>query len=114
MSKDEQIRLRHMLDAANKAMALIQGRSRADLDNDETMALALVRLIEILGEAANNVPQHLKDENPQIAWRQMVATRNRLIHGYFDIDLDVIWSIVTRDVPPLVTALKQLLVSEGN
>jgi uncharacterized protein with HEPN domain len=103
MSKTENIRLRHMLDAARKVMAFAQGRSRADLDIDEMLALALVRLLAILGEAAKRIPEAIRETHPQIPWRQMAGTRDRLIHGYFDVDLDVVWQIITHDL--LLTAV---------
>ncbi len=113
MSKTDEVRLRHMLDAANQAIEFTQGRSRADLDTDTMLALAVVRLIEILGEAAKNVSQVTKDSTPEIPWRQISGTRNRLSHAYFDVNLDIIWDIVTRDLPPLVAKLQEILCSNG-
>ena len=109
MSKDDEIRLRYMLDAARKAISFVQGRSRGDLDSDEMLALAVTRLLEVLGEAARGLSQEFKNNNPQIAWKQITGTRDRLIHGYFDVDLDIIWAIVTRDLPILITDLEKLL-----
>ena len=107
MQPDE-VRLRHMLDAARKATIFVQSRSRADLDSDELLALALVRLLEIVGEGARYVSQPTKDRVPQIPWRQIAGTRDRLIHGYFAVDLDILWTIITHDLPPLIAALQQL------
>jgi uncharacterized protein with HEPN domain len=114
MSKDEQIRLSHMLDAARKAVSFIEYRSRDDLDSDEMLTLAVVRLLEILGEAAKNISQSTKDKYSQIPWKEIAGTRDRLIHGYFDVDLDIIWAIVTRDLPSLIKALEKLLSLEEN
>lgn len=111
MDSRDEVRLRHMLDAAQKAIAFTQGHNRADLDSDELLALAVVRLVEILGEAAKNVSQDLKDQTPEIAWRQMTGTRDRLTHAYFDVNLDIIWDIVNNDLPPLVEKLEALLSS---
>jgi uncharacterized protein with HEPN domain len=104
--KDERVRVRHMLDAARKALAFTQGRRRADLDVDEMRALALVRLLEIIGEAAKAVPQDIRDAAPQVPWSQIARTRDRLIHGYFNINLDTVWDIITNYLPPLVEALE--------
>jgi len=109
MLKDDEIRLRHMLDAALKAVSFVKGRSRGDLDSDEKVALAVTRLLEILGEAARGLSPDFKNSNPQIEWKQIMGTRDRLIHGYFDVDLDIIWAIVTRDLPPLIKELEGLL-----
>jgi len=110
MSRIEDItRMRHMLDAGRKAIEFTHGCGRADLEKDEKLALSIVRLLEILGEAANNVSDECQEEFPDIPWRQIAATRNRLIHGYFDVDLDVVWQIVSKDLPALVTQLEAIL-----
>ena len=70
--------------------------------------LALGRLLEILGEAAKNVSEATKDTAPRIPWRQIAGTRDRLIHGYFAIDPDILWAIITDDLPPLIIELQQL------
>ncbi len=111
MDSRDEVRLRHMLDAARKAIAFTQGHNRADLDSDELLALAVVRLVEILGEAAKNVSQDIKERTPKIAWRQMAGTRDRLTHAYFDVNLDIIWDIVNNDLTPLVEKLEELLDS---
>ena len=101
MQKDE-IRIKHMLDAAEKATHFIQGKERSDLDSDEMLFLAEIRLIEIIGEAAASVTEDTRSKFPNVPWRQIVATRNRLIHGYFHIDPDVVWSILKEDIPLLI------------
>ena len=75
MDSRDEVRLRHMLDAAQKAIAFTQGHERSDLDTDEMLALAVVRLVGSLGEAAKNISQPLKDQTPDIAWRQITGTR---------------------------------------
>jgi len=112
MSKAEDIvRLRHMLDAARKATELTRTCKRVDLDKDEKLALAVVRLLEILGEAAKSVSSQCRQQYPEIPWRQIAGTRNRLIHGYFDVDLDIVWKIVLEDLPPLVTQLEKVMAN---
>ena len=98
-----------MLDAALKAKHFIQRRSRGVLDSDEMLALAVIRLLEVMGEATRGLSQEVKDKNPQIPWKQIAGTRDRLIHGYFDVDLDIIWSIISRDLPPLIEELEKLV-----
>jgi uncharacterized protein with HEPN domain len=105
------VSLRHMQQAAKKAVAYTQGRQRSVLDVDDMRALAVVRLIEILGEAARAVSDSTRALHPEIPWRQIIGTRDRLIHGYESVDLDVVWVIVTRDLPALVTDLEQVLAS---
>ena len=98
-----------MLEAAQKATALIEGLTSPDLKADEMRALALTHLLEILGEAAKGVSAETKARNPQIPWVKMAATRDRLIHGYFSVDLDIVWEIVSRDLPPVVASLEAAL-----
>jgi uncharacterized protein with HEPN domain len=108
---EDAIRLRHMLDAVNKALEFSRGKDRSALDKDEVLALALVRLLEIIGEAAVNVSQATKDAHPSFPWRAMSSTRNRLIHGYFDVDYDIVWNIVSKDLPPTVSQIEEILKS---
>ena len=92
---DDALRLRHMLEAAQKAAKLVQGKQSADLDRDETLALALTRLLEIIGEAASGVQDSLRAAHPEIPWKQVIGARHRLIHGYFDVDHDIVSSVIT-------------------
>ena len=109
ISEADAIRLRHMLDAAGKALSFVQDRSREDLETDEMLALALVRLLEILGEAAGRVSPDVQAELPTIPWRQVAGTRNRLIHGYFNIDLDIVWAIIQNDLPSCIAVLEKVV-----
>lgn len=109
MRKDDEIRLRHMKDAAQEALSFSCDRSRSDLDSDRMLEHSLVRCIEIIGEAASQVTKETQRQLPNIPWPSMVAMRNRLIHAYFDIDLDRVWDTVTDDLPPLIAALDVIL-----
>jgi len=114
MPKAEDVtRMHHMLDAARKALEFTQNCERADLDKDEKLALSIVRLLEVLGEAAKNISSQCRDDYPEIPWRQIAGTRDRLIHGYSDVDLDIVWKIVSVDLPPLATQLEEAL-SDNN
>ena len=106
--KDERVRVQHMLDAAKKAQEFLVGRTRDDLSTNDMLALALVRLLEIIGEAAKNVPTEIREAFPQIPWSLVARTRDRLAHGYFDINLDRVWEMVSNDLPPLIKALEAI------
>ena len=84
-------------------------KRRSDLDEDRALALALVKLIEIVGEAASRVSEAERQRHTSIPWSNIVAMRNRLIHAYFDVDLDRVWDTVTDDLPPLITELQTVL-----
>jgi uncharacterized protein with HEPN domain len=107
--RDADVRLRHMLDAAREAVQMAQGRTRADLDVDRPLNLSLVRLLEIVGEAASRTPADECAKYPGIPWAQIVGLRNRLIHGYDNVDFDILWQIVTQDLPQLIAELTKLL-----
>ena len=107
--EQDRIRLRHMLDAAQKIVAFTEGLSRDCFHTDEKLQLAIVRLLEITGEAANSVSDDFKEDHPEIAWARITATRNRLIHGYFDIDLEIVWKIATENIPLLCRHLQATL-----
>jgi len=94
-----------MLEHAREAMQLVAGRNRSDLDTDRVLSLALVRLLEIVGEAAARVSPEARARHPAIPWSEIVSLRNRLIHGYDAVDMDVLWSIVNTDLPALVRGL---------
>jgi uncharacterized protein with HEPN domain len=113
--RDSGVSLRQMRDHAREAMDMVRGRVRSHLDTDRMLNLALVRLLEILGEAAGRVPPEDRARYPQIPWTQLVNLRNRLIHGYDQVDFDILWQILTRDLPPLVDELEKILSSfDGN
>jgi uncharacterized protein with HEPN domain len=110
MSRHEgDIRLRHMLDHAKEAVAMVRGRTRGELDTDRQLNLSLVRLLEIVGEAAGRVSANERARHPNIPWSEIVGLRNRLIHGYDSVDFDILWRIVSDDLPPLIAALEQAL-----
>lgn len=88
----------------------ISGRiDRGDLDSDEIYGLALVRLLEIIGEAANLLSAEFQEDNPEVPWKHMISMRNRLIHGYFDINYDIVWDTVKTDLPSLISTLRKVL-----
>ncbi len=98
-----------MIDHASEAVAMASGKNREDLDTDRKLNLALVRLLEIVGEAASRTPPEERAQHSQIPWGQIVGLRNRLIHGYDSEDLDILWQIVTKDLPALIEALEQIV-----
>ena len=98
-----------MLDAARQAVELSQGKKVGGLDPDNETALALARLLEIMGEAAGRVTRELRGRYPEIPWRDIGDTRNRVIHQYFDVDMEIVEAIVRNDLPPLAERLEAIL-----
>lgn len=110
---NDQISLRQMLTYAQQACAMVHGRERPDLDSDLMLQLALTRLIEIIGEAATRISKPTRDQYHQIPWAHIVGMRNRLVHGYDTVDLNLLWNTVAFDLPPLIAALEEILRSKS-
>jgi uncharacterized protein with HEPN domain len=109
MGNDDFIRLRYMLDAASEAVSFANGKTREDLEPDRMLTLSIIKAIEMIGEAASKVSTEARQSHPEIPWADIVAMRNRLIHVYFDINLDVVWATITDDLPPLIKNLETVL-----
>lgn len=105
---DDAVTLRQMLNHAEEIRELLRAKRRSSLDKNRVLALAIIRLLEVLGEAANRVSPDVKRRNPGIPWLQIVGLRNRLIHAYDVVDLDVLWLIVKHDLPRLIRELEKI------
>ena len=106
---DDIVRLHHMLETAREAVAMIEGKERSELRRERMLELSLIRLIEVVGEAAARVTHGGQTKYPSIPWHQIVGMRNRLIHGYDQIDLHILWDTIEDDLPPLITELEKIL-----
>ncbi len=112
MNDLDRVRLCHMLDAARESLEFATGATRDTLDADRMLMKAIAMNIAIIGEAASRVSKETQVACAQIPWAAIVGMRNILIHSYFDIDLDEVWSTIRDDLPPLIAQLEQLLPSE--
>jgi len=101
-----------MLDAAREARSFVEGKSLVDVTRNRQLALSLIKDIETIGEAASNVSPETQAALPAIGWRMIIATRNRLVHVYFDVDFKVVWETATQDLGPLIAALESALRPE--
>lgn len=110
---DDISRLQYILDAAQRAVRHTKGKKRSDLDRDDLLGLALIRLLEISGEAAWGISEKLRDRYPEIEWRQMANMRNRLIHGNFEVNNDLVWETVITELPPLIARIKAVIKKES-
>jgi uncharacterized protein with HEPN domain len=106
---EDKVRLKHMLDAALEIHQYVKASKREDLDNDRKLVHSLVRLFEIIGEAASQISDELRENASQIPWLIIIGMRNRLVHAYFSINLDVVWKTSTEDIPSLIKELDRLL-----
>ena len=104
--------LEDMLEAAEKALSFTSTMDRDRFLGDEYAVLVVSRLLEIVGEAAKNVPEEFRVAHPEIPWRPIAGTRDVLIHAYFHVDAGRLWSMVAEDLPPLRDALRRILTEE--
>jgi uncharacterized protein with HEPN domain len=112
MAKDDLVRIKHMLESAKEAVSFARNRRRRDLDNNRMLTLSIVKSIEIVGEAASKVSRKIRNKYPEIPWANIIGMRNRLIHGYFGIDLERVWGTVKEDLPSLISKLERIISSE--
>jgi uncharacterized protein with HEPN domain len=104
-----EVALRQILSHTREAVEICRGKSRQDLEADRLLNLALTRLIEIIGEAANRIPDEVQSKYPNLPWLQMIGARNRLIHGYDNVDFDILWVIVQKDLPGIIQTLEEMI-----
>jgi uncharacterized protein with HEPN domain len=109
MPKDDEIYLSHMLETARKAVVKVRGVSREVYDEDENLRLALAHLVQILGEAARHITSETQEAHLEIPWREIIGMRHKIVHDYMNLDEDVLWEVVTHDLPSLITALEQIV-----
>lgn len=105
-------RLKHMLEAASEVRDFTNGKDRNDLDGNPMLFHALVRLLEIIGEASSHISSEFKNSHSNIQWIDIIGMRNRLIHGYFTVNPDMVWKTVIDDIPVLINQLEELIENE--
>jgi len=110
---DDSVSMQDMLDHAREAADMLRGKTRSDLDDDRMLQLALTRLVEIVGEAAARVSGQTRQRESELPWPEIIGMRNRLVHGYDVIDLDVLWDTVVSDLPPLIAKLERILADQA-
>jgi uncharacterized protein with HEPN domain len=109
MSPRDLVYVGHMLDMARKAAAKVQDLPRHTYDADENLRLALIHLVQVIGEAARQVSREFTTSHPDIPWENIIGMRHKVVHDYLGVDEDIVWQVVTADLPPLVTALERLV-----
>jgi uncharacterized protein with HEPN domain len=109
MQHDDLVYVGHMLDTAMTARQLVTGRTRHAFDQDEVLRLALTHLIQVLGEAAGRVSVEYRGRHPEVPWPQIIGMRHRVVHDYLHVNQDVVWEVVSRDLPGLITVLSRIV-----
>ena len=109
MSPRDPVYVGHMLDMARKAVAKTEGVNRDVYERDENLRLALTHLVQVIGEAARHVSREFCNEHPEIPWQEIVGMRHKVVHDYLGVDEDIVWQVVTTDLPKLIPLVERLV-----
>ena len=108
MNVNDTERIQHILDTAYKVLSFVKDRDKNRLYTDDMFSMSVLYGLLIIGEAASGISNEFKEKYPSVLWRKIISMRNRLIHGYFNIDLDIVWDTVEHDIPMLIEQLNKL------
>ncbi len=111
MRDEDRVRLQHMIEAAESAIEFVSGRERADLDTDRMLLFAVIRAIEIIGEAASKISEETRATHSAVPWKAIIGMRNRLIHAYLEINTQTVWKTVTVEIPAVLPYLRTLVAA---
>lgn len=106
---DDEIRVGHIVDAGERILRWTEGTSRADFDADDQLQSAVTHQLQIIGEAASHLSENFRRTYPDIPWRRIIGMRHVLVHGYTDVDLDIVWDVLTDRLRPLMDTLRPLV-----
>lgn len=113
MSPRDLVYVGHMLDMARKAVTKTHDLSREEYDADENLRLALIHLVQVIGEAARQVSREFTDAHPEVPWANIIGMRHKVVHDYLGVDEDIVWQVVTADLPTLLGVLEPLVPPAG-
>ena len=108
MPKDEMIYVGHMLDMSLKAVEALKGKTRPEYDQDELLRLALTHLVQTIGEAASHVSETIHTKYTNIPWKKIIAMRHKVVHDYMYVDYDIVWDVVSIELPALILELQKI------
>lgn len=108
MARDDLLTAGQMLDVVRRIRGMVRGRTRAEFEVDEVRQLAVLHLIQVLGEAASRTSAAFRDAHPELPWARMVGIRNRIVHGYDHVDPDIVWRVATEDLEPVLAVLERM------
>ena len=109
MKRDDTIYLKHVLESIGEIESFIDSISKKDFLNNSEKQAAVVRMLEVIGEAVKNISKEFKNKHPRIEWAKIAGARDVMIHAYFDVNLDIVWDIVKKDIPVLKNKIKPIL-----
>lgn len=109
MKRDARLFLRDIIEAAQQIKLFVAGFDYLQFQSDDKTSSAVIRKLEIIGEAVKNIPDAVKQNYSAIKWREIAGMRDRLIHGYFGVDYSLVWDTTQTDIPRLITEISQVL-----
>ena len=109
MRSEDRVRLRHIADVLESVGRFVEERRREDLDRDQMLVFALVHALQIVGEAAGKMTAETRGRHPDIPWSMIIGMRHRLVHAYFDINLDILWTTAAEAAPALLAQVQRIL-----
>ena len=112
-AQDNLSRLKHISDACQEALKFVENQNQESLQQNRILALALVKELEIIGEAANNISSDCQLKYPDIPWKDMIGMRNRLVHAYFGINYDIVWKTVKESLPIVLRDIEVIIEQES-
>jgi len=112
MKKDPLIFIKHILENIDKIEAFSKNLSKKTLSKNELKQYAIIRAIEVIGESVKNLPDSLKNKYPNVPWKEIAGTRDKMIHHYFGVDLNIVWDIISKEIPKLKEDIKDILKKE--
>jgi len=107
--RNYQIYLKDILSAINSIESFVEGMSLEDLKNDDKTSSAVIRKLEIIGEATKNIPKDIQNKTPQIPWKEMAGMRDKLIHFYFGVDHNLVWNTIKKRIPKIKPFIENIL-----
>ncbi|MHA1674950.1 MAG: HepT-like ribonuclease domain-containing protein [Promethearchaeota archaeon] len=108
MIEDDTTRIRHIFDACDEILSFTEKLTKQQFMKNRMLQLAVVHLLEIIGEAANSISSNIQQKYVSVPWKYIIGMRNRLIYGYFDIDLKIVWQTIEDDIPLLHDEMKKI------
>ena len=109
MKRDYRLFLQDILDACHHIQSFVQSMDFEQFESDEKTSSAVIRKLEIIGEAVKNIPDFIREKYPQLDWKDMAGMRDRLTHGYFGVDYFLVWETIEHDVPRVISIISQII-----
>ena len=113
MSKSDSIYIEHIIDSGNKIITFLEDKTKEAFDSDEKLRLAVIHLLQIIGEAAGRISKEFCHKHPEIPWKAIIGMRNKVVHDYLGVDENIVWDTATNELPQLINKLEKLIKAQS-